>query len=203
VFHADMKTILAMPLVNQPGETWEYGINVDWAGIMLERATGVRLNDLIQRDICRPLGLHALSLLPGPEMVAKLAHMHQRWPGNSHIETRDHLYREPLLAANDTDKDRLFHSGGAGGFATPANFVQVLAVLLNNGEHSRTGARILKPETVDLMFENQIPHLPDFARAPSPASKPEITNASQETYPQGRSALSALALSFVTTMVLH
>lgn len=187
VFHADIKSILSMPLVNQPGETWEYGINIDWTGIVLERATGERLNDLIQRGICQPLGLRAINFLPTPEMISKLAHMHQRWPGSSRVETRDHIYREPLIAESQTEKDRLFQSGGAGCFATPREYVQVLAALLNNGEHSKTGARILKPETVDLMFENQVPHLSDFARVATTASKTEQMSSSPEMYPQGES----------------
>jgi CubicO group peptidase (beta-lactamase class C family) len=185
VFHAGIKSILSMPLVNQPGETWEYGINVDWAGIVLERATGERLNDLVQKHICQPLGLKNINLLPTPEMISKLAYMHQRWPGSVHIETRDHIYREPLIAETQAEKDRLFQSGGAGGFATPRDYAQVLAALLNDGEHSKTGARILNPETVELMFENQIPQLPNFARAASAASKAEQMTSSPEMYPQG------------------
>jgi CubicO group peptidase (beta-lactamase class C family) len=175
-----------MPLVNQPGERWEYGINIDWAGIVLERATGERLNDLIQKNICQPLNLKAITFLPGPEMISKLAYMHQRWPGNPRTETRDHIYRDPLIAESQAEKDRLFQSGGAGGFATPRDYVQVLAALLNDGEHSKTGARILKPETVNLLFENQLPHMPDFGRVTSTASKTEQMTSGPELYPQGK-----------------
>jgi CubicO group peptidase (beta-lactamase class C family) len=111
--------------------------------------------------------------------------MHQRWPGSSRTITRDHIYREPLIAESQAEKDRLFHSSGAGAFATPRDYVQVLAALLNDGEHSKTGTRILKPETVNLMFENQIPHLPNFARVGTVASKTEQISSAPEMFPQG------------------
>jgi CubicO group peptidase (beta-lactamase class C family) len=62
-----------MPLVNQPGETWEYGINIDWAGIVLERATKTTLNDWIQKNIMQPLGLKNVNMLPTAEMKKELA----------------------------------------------------------------------------------------------------------------------------------
>lgn len=173
-----------MPLVHQPGTTWEYGIGVDWAGIVLERATGTGLNDWIQQHIMGPLGLKNINMLPTAHMKENLAYMHQRWPGSSQAEERDHIYREPLIAQTDEEKKRIFHSGGAGAYAKPTEYAQVLAVLLNDGKSPTTGAQILKPETVDEMFKNQIPQHPDFARQGVPASKPDQTNAAPELYPQ-------------------
>lgn len=185
VFHADVKDILRMPLVNQPGETWEYGVNIDWAGIVLERASGVGLNDWIQKHITQPLGLKSINMFPTAEMKKELAYMHQRWPGSSKSEERDHIYREPILAETEHEKKHIFHSGGAGAFAKPVEYVQVLATLLNDGASPATGAQILKKETVEAMFENQIPKMPDFARKGVVASKPDMTNAAPEFYPQG------------------
>lgn len=110
VFHADIKDILRMPLVNQPGETWEYGINIDWAGIVLERATGQGLNDWMQEKIMQPLGIKNVNMLPTEEMKKNLAYMHQRWPGGAEAEERDHMYREPIIANTDDAKKRIFHS---------------------------------------------------------------------------------------------
>ena len=185
VFHADERDILRMPLVNQPGEKWEYGINIDWAGIVLERATGVKLNDWIQKNIMQPLGLKNVNMLPTAEMKKNLAYMHQRWPENhGKAEERDHVYREPILAETEEDRKRIFHSGGAGAYAQPREYVQVLATLLNDGKSPKTGAQILKKETVNAMWENQIPDMPNFARQGIPAAKAEQTNPAPELYPQ-------------------
>jgi CubicO group peptidase (beta-lactamase class C family) len=185
VFHADVRDIIKMPLVNQPGSKWEYGINIDWAGIVLERATGSRLNDLIQKGIIEPLGLKNVTMLPTDEMKKNLATMHQRWPGDtSKAEERDHIYREPLIAETAEEKDKLFNSGGAGCFAQPSQYVQVLATLLNDGKSPKNGAQILKPETVNLMWENQIPEHPNFAREGLQAAKPDQATPAPEIYPQ-------------------
>lgn len=152
-----------MPLVNQPGERWEYGINIDWAGIVLERATGHKLNDWIQQHIMHPLGLKNINMFPTESMKKNLAYMHQRWPGDpTKCEERDHMYREPILAKHEHDKKHIFHSGGAGAFAQPREYVQVLATLLNDGKSPITGAQILKKETVDEMFKNSIPQFPNL-----------------------------------------
>src|SRR5438552_8638857 len=36
---------LALPLVFEPGEKWDYGINIDWVGKAVERASGQKLGD--------------------------------------------------------------------------------------------------------------------------------------------------------------
>lgn len=188
-----------MPLVQQPGTVWEYGTGIDWAGIALERATGVRLNDWIQKNIMEPLGLKNINMIPTEEMKKELAFMHQKWPGQSKSEERDHIYREPLLAETDEEKERLFHSGGAGCFARPKEYVQVLAALLNDGKSPKTGAQILKPETVNAMWENQIKEHPDYARRGVEAAKAEQTNPIPELYPQeGAGSCKTLSLKLLT-----
>ena len=71
-----------------------------------------------------------------------------------------------------------------GGYAQPSQYVQVLAALLNDGKSPKNGAEILKPETVKLMWENQIPEHPDFAREGLTPAKAEMSNAAPEIYPQ-------------------
>ena len=161
-----------------------YGTGIDWAGIVLERVTGVRLNDWIQDNIMKPLGLKNVNMLPTDEMKKELAYMHQKWPGQAAAEERDHIYREPIVAETDHEKKHIFHSGGAGCYAKPAEYVQVLAALLNDGKSPTTGAQILKKETVDDMWKNQIPDHPDYGRQGIPAAKPEQTNPLPELYPQ-------------------
>ncbi|KAK4628592.1 Acyltransferase calJ [Fulvia fulva] len=200
-FKADIRDILRMPLVHQPGEKWEYGTNIDWAGIVLERATGVRLNDWIQNNIMQPLGLKAINMFPAEDMKKNLAYMHQKWPGDpsGKSEERDHILREPLLADTKEEQARLFHSGGAGCFAKPAEYVQVLAALLNDGRSPITGNRILKEETVKAMWTNQVPDMPNFARQGIPDAKRDQTNSTPELYPQEGNPPQGWGLSFMLT----
>lgn len=139
-------------------------------------------------------------MFPTAEMKKNLASMHQRWPGSQEAEERDHIYKEPLIAETKEEKEKILQSGGAGAFASPREYVQVLAALLNDGKSPKTGAQILKPETVKTMWENQVPKLPDFARQGVPAAKPEHTNPAPEFYPQEGNPPQGWGLSFMLTI---
>lgn len=158
-FSGSYHDYLSQPLVNQPGEVWEYGINIDWAGQLVERATGLRLNDYFQQHIFQPMGLKHINMFPTDAMRADLAYMNQRAPDGS-LSLRDdgHLNRRPLYATSKEEIAATFHQGGAGCFARPTDYCQVIAMLLNDGVHPGTGQRILKKETVDHMFTNQVRH---------------------------------------------
>ncbi|PSK50382.1 hypothetical protein B9Z65_326 [Elsinoe australis] len=195
-FDGDIDSILTTPLVNQPGSRWEYGTNIDWAGIYAERVTGTPLNDLLQTNIFQPLGLQNINMFPTQSMKQNLASMHQRWPGTTALHERDHPWRKPLLSNTPEARKLVLNSGGAGCYAKPTEYIQVLAALLNDGKHPKNGAQILKKETVDMMFENQIPEFPDFARQEIKAAKPEWTNQLPELYPQERNPPQGWGLSF-------
>ncbi|KAG9384028.1 Beta-lactamase family protein [Pyrenophora tritici-repentis] len=178
---------ICQPLVFQPGEGWEYGVGIDFAGLALERVTGMSLNDYFHKYIFEPLGLKNISLFPNEDMKKRLAYMNQRTASGSVIG-RDHLLRKPLVAEGSEIKDVL-NSGGGGAFATPSDYAQIIGVLLNDGKSPKTGAQLLKKETVDLMFTNQIPQFPDFGRQGIPAAKPDLTYTLPEIYPvEGRPA---------------
>ncbi|KAK2616242.1 hypothetical protein QQS21_000877 [Conoideocrella luteorostrata] len=196
-FSGDMSDII-QPLLFQPGERWEYGTNMDWAGLVLERATGTKLNDYIQAHICRPLGLENMNMFPTDEMKKHLAYMNQRAPDGK-LAHRDHLHRRPLTAITTEQKRAILNSGGAGMFAKPQEYARVISVLLNNGTCPRTGAKLLEKATVDEMFTNHIPKFPQFGRQGIPASKPDLTNPTLDVYPTPGNAPQGWGLSFMLT----
>ncbi|KFH43787.1 Esterase-like protein [Hapsidospora chrysogenum ATCC 11550] len=189
---------IKLPLLFQPGTSWEYGVGVDWAGLALERATGLRLNAYLQKNVLQPLGIKEMTMIPRQEMREKLAHMHTR-DKDGVLRPSDHLLRQPLVVDPDNESEvaRIFNSGGAGMFSKPQEYAQVLAVLLNNGTCPRTGAQILRKETVDEMFRNQIPSLPNYSRQRIPAAKPHLTNEIQELYPVPGSPPQGWGLTFM------
>src|SRR5260221_11489091 len=48
---------LRMPLAFDPGEKWEYGVNIDWVGLLVEAVSGQKLDVYFQEHIFRPLGM--------------------------------------------------------------------------------------------------------------------------------------------------
>ncbi|KAK3623390.1 hypothetical protein LTR56_021662 [Elasticomyces elasticus] len=115
-------------------------------------------------------------------MKAKLAYMNGRGPDGI-LFPRDHLLHRSLVVTDQEDISRCSNSGGAGCFAKPQEYCQILAMLLNDGTSPTTGAQILKKETVDMMFENQISQFPDFAKQGIPPAKADLTNAIPDLYP--------------------
>ncbi|CAH0022591.1 unnamed protein product [Clonostachys rhizophaga] len=189
---------MVMPLLFQPGEGWEYGVNIDWAGIALERVTGLKLNDYMQKNIFQPLGLTEMSMIPNKEMRSKLAYMHQR-EKDGKLRPRDHLQRVPIVVdlADEKKVGEIFNSGGAGMFARPQEYCKVLAVLLNDGTCPRTSHQLLKKETVQEMFTNQIADFPNFGRQGIPPSKPDLTNPIPDLYPVAASQPQGWGLTFM------
>lgn len=169
-FSGSYHDYLSQPLVNQPGERWEYGINIDWAGQLVERVSGLKLNDYFQQHIFKPMGITHITMFPTDEMKAHLAYMNSRAPdGSLSLNIEGHLNRRPLYATTKEEIDATFHAGGAGCFARLPQYCQIIAMLLNDGVHPGTGAHILKKVTVDQMFTNQVwSNTPFFSFSPSP-----------------------------------
>lgn len=72
-------------------------------------------------------------------------------------------------------------------------------MLLNDGTSPKTGAKLLEKSTVDEMFRNQIPQIPDFARQSLPASKKWLTNPVPELHPAHEGEVQGHGLTFMLT----
>jgi hypothetical protein len=96
-------------------------VNIDWAGILLERATNQSLDQYFKEHIFKPLGITDISLFPDESMKSRLAFMHNRATDGS-LSRRDHLLHRPLIAKSAEDIKACLNSGGAGGFAKPTEY---------------------------------------------------------------------------------
>lgn len=133
---------LKAPLVFDPGEKWEYGIGIDWAGRLVELVSGQKLEDYLQQHILRPLGMQDTSFTLRPDMQTRLVPAAARTP--------DGVVRIEFEFPSDGD----FHMGGGGLYSTGPDYLRFTRMLLNGG--SLDGAQVLKPETVKLMGQNAI-----------------------------------------------
>jgi CubicO group peptidase (beta-lactamase class C family) len=133
---------LGAPLTFDPGTRWQYGINIDWAGRMVEAVSGLDLETYFRTHIFAPLGLSDTSFVVRPHMEPRLATVHARRP--------DGL--EPLQL--DLNLPREFFPGGGGLCATAGDYLTFLRMLLAGG--TLNGATLLRPETVAEMAQNHI-----------------------------------------------
>ncbi|KAJ6094549.1 beta-lactamase family protein [Penicillium canescens] len=172
-FSGNVNDVLNGPLVNQPGTKFQYGVGVDWAGTLVERVTGLSLEQYFQMFILEPMEIENITFFPSQEMISSMAYMHSRAKDGT-LSTRDHLYRYPLLPSKL--REHRFCMGGAGCFGKPIEYCKILAVILNDGICANTGAQLLKPETVEEMFADQIPTLPRYCNEKTPSGKPDLAN---------------------------
>ncbi len=148
------------PLSFDPGERWEYGINIDWIGRVIEAVSGQSLGDYMRERIFAPLGMADTGFVPSPEQFTRHAGMHQRQADGG-------LVPQPLPPPAAPE----FHAGGGGLRSTGPDYLRFLRMLLRGG--SLDGIRIVAPETVALMNEN---HLGDLPAGVLKSAMPELTN---------------------------
>ena len=152
---------IRVPLVFDPGERWEYGINTDWVGRLVEAASGRPLDAYFRERIFAPLGMADSGFVTTAEQRARQARLHQRQADG----TLAPQPLEPPAAAAE------FWSGGGPLYSTGRDYLQFLQMLLHGGAWN--GARLLRPETVALMHRN---HTGDLPAGVMRTARPEMSN---------------------------
>ena len=137
---------LTTPLMFDPGERWEYGINIDWAGKMVEAVSGQRLDRYFEQNILGPLGMRDTSFKLSPSQQSRLASVHQREADGTLAPIEFGIPQDPE-----------FHMGGGGLYGTAGDYLRFTRMIMADGELD--GARVLRPETVAQMAENHIGEL--------------------------------------------
>ena len=132
-----------LPLAFDPGTNWGYGVGIDWAGKVLEAATGTSLDAYLQARIFAPLGMEDTGYLLRPDIAARMAGFHRR-------EADGGLTPAPITPAQDP----AYFMGGGGLYSTAGDYLTFLRMLLGGGRFNDT--RLLAAETVALMGRNHI-----------------------------------------------
>jgi CubicO group peptidase (beta-lactamase class C family) len=134
---------LTTPLLFDPGDRWDYGINMDWVGKMVETASGQKLDRYFQENLFRPLGMYDTSFKISPSQRARLASVHQRDDTGALAPIEFELPQEPE-----------FLMGGGGLYGTAQNYLTFAQMIMLGGTFK--GSQLLRPETVALMGQNHI-----------------------------------------------
>ena len=134
---------LGTPLLFDPGERWNYGINIDWACKMLEAVSGKKLGAYLKENLFAPLGMSDTAFRITPAMRARLAKVHQRGDDGALAPIDLEVPQEPE-----------FEGGGGGLYSTAVDYLKFVRMILNRGKAN--GRHVLKPETVELMARNHM-----------------------------------------------
>jgi methyl acetate hydrolase len=138
---------LMLPLAFDPGQRWEYGINIDWIGKAVERVSGQRLGDYFAEHLFGPIGMKDTGFKLTPERRARLVGMHSRGEDGALAPMEFEMPQEPE-----------FEMGGGGLYGTAADYLAFARVFLTEGR-AEDGRQVLRPETVRLMAENAMGEL--------------------------------------------
>lgn len=148
-----LQAVASSPLLFQPGTGWEYGINYELLGIVIERASGRPYKDFVQTEIFDRIGMKD-STFSVPD------HLHNCVPPATDFVAG---YRtcpsvEPWL--HQTEYGPVFHSG-LGMFTTLSDYSRLVTLLLNKG--ALDGVRLISETNALRMTANQLPNGADVA----------------------------------------
>lgn len=148
-----VKRLGRLPLTAQPGELWEYGLNTDVLGYLIEVVSGVKFDQYVHDNIFKPLKMDdSYFYLPQDKMHRLAAVWKSDWNG-----TLERVGENELLFSNELgmcpydayETSGKYLSGGGGMLSTAYDYFRFSQMLLNKGELD--GVRLLSRKTVELM----------------------------------------------------
>jgi CubicO group peptidase (beta-lactamase class C family) len=139
----------SLPLIDQPGAMLHYGHSTDLLGLLIARIDDEPLGDVLQRRICRPLGMKDTGFVVPREKRSRRAE-----PNGFDAEGR-----LITLAAGpggsflaERPDDMTFVGGGAGLWSTVDDYLAFARMFIGQG--TVDGVRLLKPEALARMTSN-------------------------------------------------
>jgi CubicO group peptidase (beta-lactamase class C family) len=145
-----MERLGTLPAVSQPGEAWVYGYNTDILGCVVEKVSGMPLDQFVQTRITGPLGMKDTQFFLPAAQRQRLAAVYSIGRDGTIVRAPD----GPRGQGTYVDGPRRSFAGGAGLLSTAHDYARFLEMTRRGGEID--GVRILSPRTVALMTTNQI-----------------------------------------------
>ncbi|MEH7307256.1 serine hydrolase [Neobacillus drentensis] len=141
-----LKLVLNQPLKNAPGTTYEYSdLNMITLGMLVEHLSGQRQDEFVREHITEPLGMKDTMYNPPASLKNRIAATeYQSTPNRGLVWGEVH-------DENAWSLDGV--AGHAGVFSTANDLAKLAHIFINEGKYG--GKRILKPETVQLLLQNQ------------------------------------------------
>jgi CubicO group peptidase (beta-lactamase class C family) len=143
--------ISKLPLASQPGTTWDYGMNFEVLGRVVEVVSGMPFDQFVEERIAKPLGLSDTGYYVSAEKAARVAEPQVNPATNKRPDMPDVTNRSN------------WPQGGGGMQSTASDYARFAQMLLNGGELD--GVRLLSPSTVAFMTSDHLP--PDIAYSPA------------------------------------
>ncbi|MFY0608117.1 MAG: beta-lactamase family protein [Cyclobacteriaceae bacterium] len=147
-----------LPLVHEPGARWTYGLSTDVLGRVIEVASGMELDNYIRENITRPIGANTFDFYFSDSSAR--VNLTPLFSANYVTDTLGQfeplkLENHPLYIPNyPIEGAQTYFSGGSGMTGTARDYFLFCQMMLNDGKLG--DKRILKPETAQMMHQDQI-----------------------------------------------
>jgi methyl acetate hydrolase len=152
-----LKRSLSVPFVNDPGTAWEYGVNTDWLGLIVEKLSGQTLGSYLKQKVYGPLGMNDSTFAPSAEQRGRLLRVMQR-------------QSDGTLASSKLDLPPTseWDAAGHGSYGTVQDYGRFVQAWLKDG------AGILRSPTVQMALQNHLGRikLPELMKS----TMPELSN---------------------------
>jgi len=139
----EVERLAKIPLIHQPGTTWEYSLASDLLGRVVEAASGKRLGDFMSERLFKPLRMGDTAFWVSEVKIARVAEPFDKDP----------LAGTPIKLI-EVSKQPGNDSGGAGAMSTAGDYLRFAQMLANGGVLD--GQRVLSRTTVRLMTSDHL-----------------------------------------------
>ena len=148
---ASMDALAQLPLFNQPGARFTYGLSVDVLGRLIEVLSGQPLDQYLRAQVLDPLGMRDTYFYLPADRQSRLVPLYTEYQGRTVPMPATGLLG---LRPDFPNQTGTYFSGGGGLSSTLDDYAVFLQMLLNGGTYN--GHHLLKASTVALMTQNQI-----------------------------------------------
>lgn len=136
--------IATKPLDAHPGSKWQYRSATNQVGVLVEKISGMTLDEFLSERLFKPLGMNDTHFYVPVSKLSRVAAIYE--PGDNGGLT---LTSPPRV----TPASQYF-SGSGGLSSTIHDYFRIQQMMLNGGELD--GKRYLSPTTINLMLSNHI-----------------------------------------------
>ena len=133
--------------VCDPGVEFNYGISGDWVGPLLEIVIGRPFQDVVRERVLEPFGMLDTVVERSAEQLERSVSVHERDPHGHWIARVASYYGSGVTVPE------VYPAGGCL-YSTAVDFLRLQLALLKGGSHD--GTQLLRAESVDALFRNQI-----------------------------------------------
>ena len=154
-----LKASLSVPLAHDPGTAWEYGVNTDWLGLVVEKISGASLGAYLKQHVYGPLRMNESTFAPSAEQKARLLRVMQR--------QADGTLEPSVLDLPPTSE---WEAGGHGSYGTIQDYGRFVQAWLNDGRG------VLGPATAQMALRDHMGgiRLPEMIKTQMPALSNDV-----------------------------